>query len=156
MSFMTWLPSVNRLTASGSRADLLVRYYKTDQLNCQWKSITPLPSTASDANRNNKFKTSWPKCSLIIDNYCTLISVCLRGPSTNSNGTIQQLSNLPLSAGQRKWCLFSIIVPADKKVQMSCSVVNLVSQYSYLMVSNELMIDKRPLPSRTFTKKILT
>ncbi|XP_046633622.1 uncharacterized protein LOC124343647 isoform X2 [Daphnia pulicaria] len=120
MSFMTWLPYVNRLTASGSRADLLVRYYKTDQLNCQWKSITPSSTTTSDAN------------------------LCLRGPSTNSNGTIQQLSNLPLSAGQTKWCLFSIIVPADKKVQVSCSVVNLVSEYSYLMFDG---VTEVPTPS---------
>ncbi|EFX80761.1 hypothetical protein DAPPUDRAFT_303929 [Daphnia pulex] len=120
ISSMTWLPSVNRLTASGSRADLLVRYYKTDQLNCQWKSITPLSTTTSDAN------------------------LCLRGPSTNSNGTIQQLSNLPLSAGQTKWCLFSIIVPADKKVQVSCSVVNLVSDYSYLMFDG---VTEVPTPS---------
>jgi hypothetical protein len=56
MSFMTWLPYVNRLTASGSRADLLVRYYKTDQLNCQWKSITPSSTTTSDANRNNELQ----------------------------------------------------------------------------------------------------
>ncbi|XP_046461747.1 uncharacterized protein LOC124208080 [Daphnia pulex] len=121
-SFMTWLPygSVNRLTASGSRADLLVRYYKTDQLNCQWKSITPSSTTTSDAN------------------------LCLRGPSRDSNGTIQQLGNLPLSAGQSKWCLFSIIVPADKKVQVSCSVVNLVSQYSYLMFDG---VTEVPTPS---------
>nr|CAH0108752.1 unnamed protein product [Daphnia galeata] len=111
-----WRPELNRTTANGNRIDLLTVYYRDDRLDCKW-------TTANTPN------TTQP----------SVFNYCLRGQSNALNvetiGTIQPIANLTLGSEESRWCLFSIIVPANKRIQVSCPVFNLTNNegvYNYM------------------------
>jgi hypothetical protein len=59
--------------------------------------------------------------------------VCLHGGTTSSTGTIRPLIDGEVE--EPRECYFEINVPDNQLVQISCSVISLISRGSYLQVN---------------------
>ncbi|EFX85269.1 hypothetical protein DAPPUDRAFT_300386 [Daphnia pulex] len=114
-------------TSINNRLDFFASYRNGEVFQCNWTTITIPPTT--------DFK------------------VCRDGETTEASGTITPLENLNVDMFS-KYCRFTITAPANKRVQMSCSVINQSTDIELYEFNTYISyIAKPPVVSQTYTSK---